>query len=214
MYLLGAVEHALEARFGAPVRAAVAAEFVPREFDLLQRCLRRGRAHDVTLLIPEPGGRLALIRKPSYPPGLFRPPSGGVEAGEAFEAGAWREAREETGLEVRLERFLLRVEARFTCAGREASWTTYVFSAPCTGGELAPVDRVEIAEARWGTVDQVLRVYRPRMLAVGSAGMRYRVDLQDAAFRLLGLADPPEPPAGRLFQLPTPPGLPPLPGTE
>lgn len=200
MYLTPAVLEEMEARYGRPEVAVARALFNPAEFELVARCHRKRRAHDVTLLIREADGRFALIRKPSYPPEVFRPPSGGVEPAESVEGGALREAWEETGLEIRLERYLLRAEARFRCGEQELPWSTHVFSAVATGGTLEPVDRKEVAEARWATVEEMVERYRARMLEWGTAGMRYRVDLQDAALRLLGLADPPPPEGGRLLQ--------------
>ena len=205
MYLSDEILAAVERRFGRPAVARAEAEFGPRGFALLEHCARKDRAHDVTLLIrdepaPDEPARYALIRKPSYPPEVFRPPSGGVEPGEPFETGAHREAAEETGLVIELERYVLRVECTFTCAGRVAPWTTHVLTARATGGTLEPLDRVEIEEARWATVAEMLHRYRPGMLEMGSAGMRYRVDLQDLALRLLGLADPPEPEGGRIVR--------------
>ena len=200
MYLKRDVIETLECRYGAPEAAVARAEFSPREFGLVEHCMGKNRAHDVTLFIRNEQREFAVIRKPSYPPGVFRPPSGGVEPGEPFEAGAAREAVEETGLEIRLERYLLRVEAVFTCGGRTAQWATHVFLASATGGRLFPQDRVEIAEARWATVPEMIERYRPAMLTMGGAGMRYRVDLQDAGLRLLGLADPPAPEGGRTIR--------------
>jgi 8-oxo-dGTP pyrophosphatase MutT (NUDIX family) len=199
MYLTLEVIQSLEQRYGTPEEGVAALAFAPGEFGLVEYCLRKNRAHDVTLFIRGENGRFAVIRKPSYPPNVFRPPSGGVEPGEDFEAGAAREAIEETGLEIRLERYLLRVQACFTYDGRTAPWITHVFLASATGGSLAPQDTKEIAEARWAGAEEIVEWYRPAMLSMGSAGMRYRVDLQDAGLRLLGLADPPAPPAGRVI---------------
>jgi 8-oxo-dGTP pyrophosphatase MutT (NUDIX family) len=70
------------------------------------------RTHDVTLVILDPSRRLALIRKPHFAAGVWRPPGGGVKPGEGFLAGAAREALEETGLHVELHRYLV---ARRTC---------------------------------------------------------------------------------------------------
>ena len=191
MYITRETLQELERRYGRPLEAAAAARFNAREFGLLAYCGRKQRAHDVTLFIPDEAGRFALIRKPSYPPDVFRPPSGGIEPGEEFEAGARREAREETGLIIELERYLLRVEAEFTCDESAAPWTTHVFSARALGGQLAPEDRREIEEACWATVEELMERYRPAMLRMGSAGMRYRVELQDAALARLGLIAPP-----------------------
>jgi ADP-ribose pyrophosphatase YjhB (NUDIX family) len=200
MYLSGEILAAVERTFGRPAVARAEAEFTPRSFALLEHCGRKDRAHDVTLFIRDEAERYAVIRKPSYPSEVFRPPSGGVEPGEPFETGAHREAAEETGLVIVLERYVLRVEARFTCQGRVAPWTTHIVTARATGGTLEPLDRVEIEEARWATVEELVHRYRPLMLAMGSAGMRYRVDLQDLTLRLLGLADPPEPEGGRIVR--------------
>jgi ADP-ribose pyrophosphatase YjhB (NUDIX family) len=194
MYLTRDTLDELERRYGTPVVGRAEAPFGAREFGLLERCAVKGRAHDVTLMIQDPSGRFAVIRKPSYPADVFRPPSGGVEPGEAFEAGALREAVEETGLRVRLERYLLRVEARFNCGAASAPWTTHVFLAQALESTLNPTDRKEIAEARWATVSEIMEEFRPRMVALGSAGMRYRVDLQDFALAKLGLTPTPDDP--------------------
>ena len=188
MYLTAETLEELEHRYGVPEIHAAEAAFAAPEFGLLEYCGRKRRAHDVTLLIhtPESPARFALIRKPSYPPDVFRPPSGGIDEGESFEAGALREALEETGLEVRLDRYLLRVDARFTHEDRIRPWTTHVLSAWVTGGRLDPQDRREIAEARWTSAGEIWNTYRPRMLAMGTAGMKYRVFLQDRALQLLG----------------------------
>jgi ADP-ribose pyrophosphatase YjhB (NUDIX family) len=188
MYLAQQIAE-VEERFGHPERLCYTAGFSAREFDLLRRCLRKGRAHDVTLFIQD-GPCFALIRKPSYPPGLFRPPSGGIERGEAFAAGASREAYEETGLTICLERYLLRFDACFYLGDEAAVWTTYVFHARARDRELRVVDGKEIAEACWATPEAMQAVMRPRMLATGSAGMRYRVAIQDRALGLLGFLTP------------------------
>lgn len=200
MYLTPDIIRAQEELYGVPVVAVAETVFSAREFALLEYCLGKNRAHDITLLIRDEPDRFAVIRKPSYPPEVFRPPSGGVEPGETLAAGAEREALEETGLEVRLERYLLRVEARFFCGDRIAPWVTHVFLAHPTGGTLAPRDLREIAEARWATVEELCGSYRQAMLAVGSEGMRYRVDLQDLSLESLGMAPLAEPPGGRVVR--------------
>ena len=43
------------------------------------------RMHDVTLFILDPSERIALIRKPMFEDGIWRPPGGGVKPGEDFE---------------------------------------------------------------------------------------------------------------------------------
>jgi 8-oxo-dGTP pyrophosphatase MutT (NUDIX family) len=204
VYIDAATVARLEARYGAPRELQMELTMAEREFALCRRAAERGRAHDVTHFIlrgPVLGGgdganslppsrerlQIAVIRKWSYPPDLFRPPSGGVEPGEGFEAGAVREAYEETGLTVELARYLVRMQARFHWGEEALDWTTHVFSALPLAGEIRPVDTREIAEARWATVTELDTVLRERMLARDSAGFRYRVALHDAALEMLGL---------------------------
>jgi 8-oxo-dGTP pyrophosphatase MutT (NUDIX family) len=174
----------LESVYGRPRELRLAVEMGEREFALCRRAADRGRTHDVTLFILR-DDEIAVIRKWSYPPDLFRPPSGGVEPGEPFEIGAAREAYEETGLHVALDRYLVRVLARFTHFDEALDWQTHVFSARWLGGEIVPIDTHEIAEARWATCDELRCAMRDRLLAHGSPGFRYRVVLQDAAFEEL-----------------------------
>src|SRR5512132_2640242 len=104
MYVTAEIIREIEARYGVPDEVVWQFEMRPHEFDMVRRSQKKaGRAHDVTLFIIE-GGQVVVIKKPMYPPGAYRAPSGGVEPGELFEAGARREAYEETGLAVALER--------------------------------------------------------------------------------------------------------------
>jgi ADP-ribose pyrophosphatase YjhB (NUDIX family) len=142
------------------------------------------RMHDVTLFILN-GERLALIRKPHFEDGIWRPPGGGIKRGEDFEDGVRREALEETGLEVELERYLVVAKARFVYKPHEVPWHTHVFLARTWGGELAPQDHEEIAAARWGTLAELAGPLRDRLLETGRAFWRYRVALHDAALEKL-----------------------------
>jgi ADP-ribose pyrophosphatase YjhB (NUDIX family) len=143
------------------------------------------RTHDVTLLILDEARRVALIRKPHFTAGIWRPPGGGIKPGEDFVAGAVREALEETGLHVELRRYLVASHAIFSNAGRELEWRTHVMLAETDDDELAPNDPEEIAEARWGTLDELAGPLRERLLATGRAFWRYRVALHDTALRAL-----------------------------
>ena len=143
------------------------------------------RTHDVTLFILDPVRRIALIRKPQFAPGVWRPPGGGIKPGEEFVAGAVREAFEETGLRVELRRYLVVAEATFRNAGRTLPWRTHVLLAETEDTELAPADTEEIAAARWGTLEELGGTLRERLLAEGRAFWRYRVALHDAALAAL-----------------------------
>src|SRR5262249_40283098 len=143
------------------------------------------RTHDVTLFILDPSLRLAVIRKPHFADGVWRPPGGGVKPGEDFAEGAVREALEETGLRVELRRYLVASEAPSRHAGRELPWRPHVFHATTIDTELAPDDVEEIAGARWSTLDELAGPLRERLLETGHAFWRYRVALHDAAIEQL-----------------------------
>ena len=144
------------------------------------------RTHDVTLFILDPSERLALIRKPQFTEGVWRPPGGGVKPDEDFVAGAVREALEETGLRVDLERYLVASDATFRSAGRVLPWQTHVFLARTEDETLVPGDPAEIAAARWGTLAELAGPLRTILLETGRAFWRYRVALHDAALTAIG----------------------------
>jgi 8-oxo-dGTP pyrophosphatase MutT (NUDIX family) len=56
------------------------------------------RDGEVALAIRRPDGHLLLHTKPSYPPGTWRIPTGGIEPGETIAEAVRRELAEETGL--------------------------------------------------------------------------------------------------------------------
>lgn len=178
MYIDPEIISEVARKYGAPEEVALSYEMTRTEFDMVRGSQKHGRAHDVTLFIIDQG-RVVVIKKPMYPEGAYRAPSGGVEPGEPFEEGALREAYEETGLVVALERFLFRVNVAFTCAGDFIDWTSYVFSARAVGGRLQPIDTHEIVEARFASVEELRGPVKSALLASGSTGLKYRSDLSD-----------------------------------
>ncbi len=98
------------------------------------------------------GSRILLVRN-SYN-SWFTLPGGRVDRGESFVSGAARELREETGVRV--------PEAGFTrvhAATHQWQHRTERIEIHATRLDLQPsvtLDPVEIAEARWLTVDQAL----------------------------------------------------------
>lgn len=184
MHVDDAVLAPVRARYGDPRVLELELEISAAERDLVTHSTRRGRHHDVTFFVVS-GDRVALIQKPHYEPGLWRPPGGGLEPGEAFEAGARREALEELGIEVELHRYLVRTEALFTCGETAIPWRTHVVSAASAHDRLTPLDTHEISAARWGTLEELAGPIRARLLATGRALWRYRVALHDAALSAL-----------------------------
>jgi 8-oxo-dGTP pyrophosphatase MutT (NUDIX family) len=147
-----------------------------------------GRRHDVTFAVRDAKGRVAAIRKPSFPPGAWRIPSGGIAPGESFEEGVLREALEEIGLAIEVEAYLMVARARFLHPdGSVDRWTTHVVSArPASGTRLAPRDRREIDHARWMTMDELTGPVAAVLRAGPGGLLRYRADLHD---RLAGLLE-------------------------
>ncbi len=183
MHLTEAVLAPLRKRYGDPRPLVWQGEVSPEEFTLAGGSPER--RHDVTFFVFDPGKRLALIQKPSYPEGIWRPPGGGVNPGEELEAGVRREALEELGVEIELERFLVSSEATFRCGDGVIDWRTHVFSARTVAKELHPTDVREISAARWGSAEELAGPLRAALLGTGRALWRYRVALHDAALEQL-----------------------------
>jgi len=172
----------LRKRYGEPVRLEWEGEISEREHSLAT--YNPKRMHDVTLFILN-GERLALIRKHGFEPGIWRPPGGGVKPGEDVVAGVKREALEETGLRVELQRYLVDATARFVYEPDDVPWRTHVFLVTTEDDVLSPQDADEIETARWGTLAELSGPLRERLLATGRAFWRYRVALHDAAAQAL-----------------------------
>ena len=176
------IDGELRRRFGEP--ALLRWEGEVSEAEMRLATYDPARTHDVTMFITN-GERLALIRKPQFAEGIWRPPGGGIHPGEDVAAGIVREALEETGLAVEPVRYLVLVEAVFRHGGLELAWRTHVVHATTAGDELAPRDLDEIEAARWGTLAELAGPLRKRLLETGRAFWRYRVALHDAALEAL-----------------------------
>lgn len=146
----------------------------------------QARVHDVTLFILNPAGQLILIRKHAYPPGAWRAPGGGVDVGEELAEGAAREALEETGLHVRVTRYLMRVHVTFTCGEQQQPWTTHVVVAEADDQPPVTQDPHEISDVAWGSLADLTGPIAEAMLADPNRGLfTYRVALHRAAAELL-----------------------------
>lgn len=184
MYVSDATIKGLEKKYGEPEVIHLRRAMIDFEFDLLLRSMKHDRAHDVTMFIFK-GSDLVAIRKHMHPDGVCRAPSGGVNPGENFEKGALREAYEETGAAVELQKYILRVHVVFTNSGQEVPWTSHVFTAKYISGDLMPIDTREIAEVKLVSLEELQGEIRDNLLATGSGGLAYRVDLTDKVIELL-----------------------------
>ncbi len=168
-------------RYGVPREVELAMELTPAEFSMLRGSRKRGRSHDVTFFIFRDRGyrEFAAIAKPFFPPGVYRAPSGAVHPDEGLEEGTRREAREETGLELEFDRFILLLRPRFTCGPEFEDWTSYVLTAFAAGGELGQQDFEEISEVRWMTLEELGGGVRRALRETGMPLFQYRLRLHD-----------------------------------
>jgi len=174
----------IEAKLGKPQVQHMEFPIGDLELAFVRATQKHGRAHDVTLFIFN-GEHLALIRKPMFQRPIYRAPSGGLDPGESFEEGAKREALEETGLEIELEKYLLRIHVRFTGEDDHLDWTSHVFQAREVGGRLEPHDTAEIAETVYGTIEELQGPIRHALLESGRRLLAYRAALTDAVVDVL-----------------------------
>jgi 8-oxo-dGTP diphosphatase len=169
----------IEKKYGKPKLLKMSSLLGPREFINLQESMKDGRDSDVTLFIFK-GGKVILISKPWYPPGLYRAPSGGVKPGESLEEVALREAYEETGAKIKLWRYILRIKVIFSHNQKDVIWTSHIFTARYLSGKIEPVDTREIKEAKLMSLEE-LSSLKPLLLKTGSGGLAYRATLTEKA---------------------------------
>ena len=187
MYITQEVLNKIERKYGVLDILHTRYTMNRAEFDLLELSMRNGRRHDVTLFISnEEKDKIVVIRKPSYPKGVYRPPSGGIEPGEDFEIGARREAYEETGLEIKLQKYALRSHVDLAFEDEIVAWASHVLAARVIGGRLEPVDKKEIAGVRWATINELRTDLLVRLQQSDSSGLQYRAELQDATLKQYG----------------------------
>jgi ADP-ribose pyrophosphatase YjhB (NUDIX family) len=98
---------------------------------------------EVALFILRPSGNMVLHTKDFYPEGIYRVPTGGIEPGEAVVTAVHREAREETGLTVAIERCLGVLEYEFRYRRETLPFVSYVFLLREHSGQLCPQDEGE-----------------------------------------------------------------------
>lgn len=173
----------MEERYGSPRRLSLSFEINPAEMNMLRGSQKDGRNHDITMFIfrDREYREFAAIAKHMFPPGAWRAPSGAAHPGEDLEVGAVREAREETGLDIALDRFILYIDVLFTCGPSSEPWRSLVFTAFCDRCELGHQDEEEIRETRWITLDELQGPVREVLLGTGMGLFAYRVALHDAA---------------------------------
>ncbi len=106
-----------------------------------------GRIAEVCMVVRRPSGTFLVIRKPAYPPDVFRLPTGGLHRGEGILEALKREVAEETGLTIAIRRFLAAI--RYTAGSvtkDNSAFHTFAFLVDEIDGKLGSCDEEEELE--------------------------------------------------------------------
>lgn len=105
---------------------------------------KKPRRGEVVMVIPNQAGEFWLHTKDFYPTGVYRLMSGGLEAGENPLAALRREALEETGFRVKVERCLAVVTYRLISQDLTIPFVSYVLLTSPGQSEPHPTDSSEM----------------------------------------------------------------------
>jgi len=186
MFITSDMIERLKSEYGAPEYEDFHISVSRKEIDFIRSTQKDGRHHDVTLYIVK-DKQIIVTAKHFYPPGMYRAPSGGVNRGEEIVDGAKREALEETGCEIDLERFLLVTNVLFEYEEDppdELLWHSYVFQARYVSGDFNFTDKHEIREVRLAGLDE-FSGFAKVMRGMDIGGLRYRAALHERVAPLL-----------------------------
>jgi hypothetical protein len=84
-------------------------------------------------------------------------------------------------------RYLLRMQALFTCGDRRRPWTSHVFLADHVSGEPDPVDTDEVESAAWVSFLDFREQVAPVLLDSGWGRFCYRLRISECLYEMLGL---------------------------
>lgn len=140
---------ALGVAYGQPQRVQCQLQIGPELFQTRFNRLDNRRG-EVVLALERPAGTLLLHSKTHYEAGIYRLLSGGINHGETVLAAVHREATEETGLHITVEKFIAVLDIAFCFGPIAVPFPSYVFHVREAGGVLQPdlreiSDLVEIA---------------------------------------------------------------------
>jgi len=169
--------------YGYPPVVSMTAPVDIEEYNFIRSTQHYGRCHDITMYIFK-DNQLIVNAKHQYPAGLFRAPSGGLKPGEPFKDGALREAYEETGTQIELQKYILQVNVEFTCGSKYIPWRTHVFTAKYLSGEIRPIDTREIREVKLADLAE-FDEFKRMISRLDSGGLAYRARLHDEVLKHL-----------------------------
>ena len=105
----------------------------------------------------EVDGRTQILLVHRRTPRLWALPKGTPDAGETVEETALRETREETGMEVAIERQLRSIRYFFVRGSTRFHKTVHFFLMHAVGGSLEDHD-AEFDEVRWVDLEEALAI--------------------------------------------------------
>lgn len=146
------------ARYGAPVERVERYQVSLETIHYWQLVIQN-RTAEVIFALRRPDGTFAVQTKAFYPDGVYRLMTGGVKPREDLVEAVRREAWEETGQRVEVERFLATVRSLFEHDGETIAFDSYLFLVSDDGQELAPADESEeIGDYQFVTLGEMLAV--------------------------------------------------------
>lgn len=147
----------LAARYGEPVYRVC--ELETDEY-LRARRWRQvpDRRGEVIFAIREPGGNILVHTKHRYERPIYRLPTGGIHLAESVEHALFREVAEETGLPVRVRRFVGVLDCRFRMNGVSLSFPSYLFFLESRCHQVQSIDDDEAASFCSVSVEKLAQV--------------------------------------------------------
>lgn len=143
-------------QYGRPIERWIAYSVTPASLAYWQK-VTTTRTAEVVLALRRPGDRFLLHTKDFYPSGAYRLLTGGVQPGEDLLAAVQREAFEETGLTVTVERFIGIIHHWFARGEQQVPFASFVFTLAETDAAPEKQDSEErISDYREVTLDGVL----------------------------------------------------------
>jgi len=158
--------------------------------DLMDKMTKKKRRGEVVMVIPDKRGCIWLHTKDFYNKNVYRLMTGGLDPGEKPHSALVREAKEETGFAVKIDRCLASIT--YNLKGQNGSsqpFVSYVFLTKPASGEPNPIDGGEaisgfmaVPVAELGEVADILRQQKGNLTDWGI----FRAVAHDVVHELLG----------------------------
>lgn len=108
------------------------------------------------MLVKDSKGRYLLIERMKYPIG-FACPAGHLEPNEDFERAAWRELKEEVGLEAISLKELLHEKTQNPCRRKGGDWHEWKVYEVQTSGEMK-IEPTEVKKYLWSSPEDLRKL--------------------------------------------------------